>query len=501
MLSEKDIQQITAKGMSPEDVKEQLMHFKKGFPLLPIVEAVRPDTGLQQLSESTGKQFIETYETHKEQYSITKFTPASGAATRMFQHLYETLDSGTLSEKSQDFFSHLNQFAFYPTLSKVLQENGHKAEELLHKKNYQTLLTYLLTDKGMNLGATPKALIEFHRYGHETRTAIEEHLVEAAHYAVVNGKSQLHFTVSPEHRNRFISIIKKLKPQYEKKFNIRYEISFSEQSPNTDIVAAKPDKSPFRDASGKLLFRPGGHGALLQNLNALESDLIILKNIDNIIVDEFKETTYTYKKILTGIAIKTAQQTARYLQALDESIAHSELLDEIISFVSTFTRLPGSFSEQTNEEKTSQLRNLLDRPIRVCGMVPSDEDTGGGPFWVKQSGNIEDMQIVETAQLNMKDPATLEKTKKATHFNPVDIVCYTKNYQGKPFDLMQYRDSRTGFITKKSKDGKDLLAQELPGLWNGSMAHWISLFVEVPAITFNPVKSVNDLLLPAHQGI
>ncbi len=499
MLTKKDLLQITAKGMSVEDVNEQLERFKEGFPPLPVTKPAKINKGILRLTEDDIKKYLNIFETKKEAYKITKFTPASGAASRMFQHLYETMKSGSLNDKSKEFFLHIKKFAFYPKLSEIIDSAGKDIDELLTKQDFKTILEYLLTEKGMHMGNTPKALIPFHLYDKEVRTALEEHLVEAAHYATIKGKAGLHFTVSNEHKRQFMDLVKKVKSKYENRFGIQYDISYSEQNPNTDIIAANPDGTPFRTENGKLLFRPGGHGALLENMDQLDTDLTILKNIDNIIVDRDKEATYTYKKVLTGMAIEIAEKTADYVAKLKNETS-DDTLEHIKQFVAGFMKLPGNFDTFSSEDKKTYLFNILHRPIRICGMVPSDEDTGGGPFWVKQEDGSEDIQIVETAQLDMDNPETLKKVKSATHFNPVDIVCYTKDHTGEPFDLMQFRDPETGFITKKSKDGKDLLAQELPGLWNGSMARWISVLIEVPPITFNPVKSVNDLLLPSHQG-
>ena len=358
-----------------------------------------------------------------------------------------------------------------------------------------------MLEKGLNYSSLPKGLLKFHTYDQWNRTSVEEHLVEGAMYAKnSDGKVNIHFTVSPEHLKLFTELIQLVSKEYEKKFDIIYNITFSIQKPSTDTIAVDDRNEPFLNSDGNLLFRPGGHGALLENLNDLNADVIFIKNIDNVVPDRIKNQTVTYKKALAGLLLKVQQQTFTYLKKL-ESGFDEKLISEIIPYIET--KLGYHFSESLSDLSLLQKKNLLidilNRPIRVCGMVKNEGEPGGGPYWVKSDEGSSSLQILESSQFNLKDHAQNEIFKKATHFNPVDLVITMRNYKGEKFNLLQYRDPETGFISIKSKDGKALKALELPGLWNGSMAFWNTIFVEVPMITFNPVKTINDLLRKEHQ--
>ncbi len=362
-------------------------------------------------------------------------------------------------------------------------------------------MEYLLEDKGLGYGKLPKGLLKFHHYDSANRVALEEHLVEAAKYGTSkNGKAIVHFTVSPEHMEKFAEQVHKVKAKYENEFKVTYDISFSVQKSSTDMIAVDMENEPFREKDGSLLFRPGGHGALIENLNDLNANLIFIKNIDNVVPDRLKKTTTVYKKAIGGLLLKLQSEAFELLKGLDKR-NDPELIKRVAEFAKTELniKIPQDFEGLNLNDKKSFLHRHLNRPIRICGMVKNEGEPGGGPFWVKNSKGEVSLQVVESSQVNSNDDAQMEILKSSTHFNPVDLVCGIKNYNGESFDLHKFIDPETGFISIKSKDGKNLKAQELPGLWNGAMADWITIFVEVPVITFNPVKTVNDLLRPQHQ--
>ena len=326
--------------------------------------------------------------------------------------------------------------------------------------------------------------------------------MEAAKYATnTDGTAMLHFTVSPEHEQMFKDTVDKLKDSYEKKYGVRYEITYSCQKPSTDTVAIDANGALFREKDGKLLFRPGGHGALIENLNDLGQEIVFIKNIDNIVPETRMEATVTYKKVLAGLLLQLQQKTFEYLELLDEGGLTDDDLNEIIRFAQDklMIDIPDFVKAYEPMEKIDYLYDLLNRPMRVCGMVKNEGEPGGGPFWVRNDDDEVSLQIIESSQINHGNEAQEAIFQGATHFNPVDLVCGCWNYKGEAFNLTEYVDPNTGFVSNKSKDGRELKALELPGLWNGAMADWITLFVEVPIETFNPVKTVNDLLKPMHN--
>ncbi len=513
MFSSEDIKFIENRGSSPQQVESQIDFFKSGFPPLPLVKPAVRDHGIKVVGEADISKHMEAFDALTRNRKIVKFVPASGAASRMFKLLFSFMESYSgsdadyekLLENQSDssvfgFFKHLEKFAFYDDLKANHHElTGEALEESHVRREYVKILKSLLTSAGLDYGSLPKGLLKFHSYEDYNRTPVEEHLVEGAHYAKdKNGKVAIHFTVSPEHEEKFKAHIEDVKGQYEKQYNVQYDVSFSQQKASTDTIAVDMDNQPFREDDGTLLFRPAGHGALIENLNELDADVAIIKNIDNVVPDHLKDDTYTYKKIISGILAEYQHKIFQYLELL-ESDVNSELINEIINFLEKDLCIELDLDNGTVQEKTEILRNKLNRPIRVCGMVKNEGDTGGGPFWAKNSDGSVSLQVVETAQIGLDDPNQKAVFDQATHFNPVDLVCSLKDYTGEKFDLLKYRDPMTGFITQKSKSGRDLKAQELPGLWNGAMSDWNTIFVEVPLITFNPVKAVNDLLKPQHQ--
>ncbi len=491
MFSQQDLAQIQSRGSEIAVVEEQLHHFKKGFPYMQLTEAACIGRGIMQLTETELTSYIEKYVELGANLAILKFVPASGAASRMFKSLFAAKEEGKIDVSVEQFLAELSKFAFYSSLKKVQKE-----------PSLAGILDGLLGENGLDYGRMPKGLLEFHAYpGGVIRTAVEEHLVEGALYAESKGIVRLHFTVSPEHEEKFKGLIDSVLGKYESHFGVKYEISFSVQKPSTDTIAVDENNEPFRQPDGQLLFRPAGHGALLENLAEQEADLIFIKNIDNVVPDHLKETTVQYKKALAGLVLDSQATLFAYALKLEDDATEETFIDEVLSYLANRlgTLPPEEAKSWSREEKLQFARLKVNRPLRACGMVKNVGEPGGGPFWAKNSDGSIALQVVESAQVDMKNKIQKELFTKATHFNPVDLICTTKNYKGEKFDLLKFRDAETGFITEKSQSGKSLKAQELPGLWNGSMSDWNTLFVEVPLITFNPVKTVNDLLRKEHQ--
>jgi hypothetical protein len=515
MWSKKDLEQFSSKGISIETIESQLNDFKNGFPFTRLHEPATRGHGILSFNEKEIHELITNFERTAKDLRLVKFVPASGAATRMFKHLFEFREiSGNQEERAkllQDqgfsgisyFFKYLRKFAFYDDLKRVAARGGHNLEELLDKEDYGIILDYLLTESGLNYGNLPKGLIKFHHYGNFARTATGEHLVEGAHYCSNRMKKvAVHLTVSPEHLSNFRDLIAYVQPYYESMFGVSYEVSFSVQKPSTDTIAVNPDNEPFREKDGSLVFRPAGHGALIENLNEIEADIVFIKNIDNVVPDRLKAETYRYKKLLGGMLMQIQGKAFNFLRALDKKPPSEEVIEEASRFCEQQMNVTFSsdFGRWEESRKVKFLHDALNRPIRACGMVKNEGEPGGGPFWVKNKQGEISLQIVESSQIDLKNPGQKQIFESSTHFNPVDLVCSLKNYKGERYDLHKYIDPSTGFISTKSKDGKPLKALELPGLWNGAMAHWITVFIEVPIITFNPVKIVNDLLREQHQN-
>ncbi len=487
MFSASDLQQLTTLGITPEQVEQQINNFRRGFPYLPITAPATPAHGITQFNSEEQNKLVQRFD--KWGGSRLKFVPASGAATRMFKSLYEFLDNGKKNKDVEEFFAKLNQFAFYEKLK------GDKKPEERTEKDW---VEGLLDKEGVNYGSLPKGLLLFHNYPDGPRTAFEEHLVEAALYAKDDkGTARLHFTVSPEHRRGFETLLKTVQPIYEKRYNVTYEVNFSEQKKSTDTIAVDLNNEPFRNADGTLLFRPGGHGALLENLAETKEDIVFIKNIDNITPDSLRGDTIHWKKVLAGHLLQLRKQIVHYLQLLEKGAGEVEL-KEIARFLETAFCI--GLPPVEGSDYARLLYAKLNRPIRVCGMVKNVGEPGGGPFIARNADGSTSLQIAESVQIAPNDPEAQQHFKAATHFNPVDLVCSFRDYKGGVYPLADFRDPDTGFISQKSKDGRDLKALELPGLWNGAMSDWNTAFVEVPLITFNPVKTVNDLLRKEHQG-
>lgn len=501
MFTEQDRVQIAALGISTEKIDRQIEHFTNGFPYLHAIRAATIGDGIVRIDEDQLTAYTRRFDEVAGDYSLMKFVPASGAATRMFKSLFAAMEGK--SDKSVDeFFERIQEFAFYDDLKAALA-----AKDLdIVSADRTTILRFLLTSEGLDYGNLPKGLLKFHRYPDGARTPVEEHLVEGAAYANANGLVRIHFTVSPEHHERFEKLIIEEKPDFEAWLGVAYDVTFSEQKKSTDTISVDLSNQPFRNADNSLLFRPAGHGALIENLNDIDAEIVFIKNIDNVVPDDIRETTVTYKKVLATVLIDAQQQLFRLLELLEQADGSAEGLsdgylaeaDEFLQ-MSLYTRHPADFDAYSKQEKIAYFKRKFDRPIRVCGMVQNVGEPGGGPFWAMNADGSTSLQIVESAQFDMGRADQKAIFDTATHFNPVDLVCGLKNRHNQKYDLPAYRDMQTGFITQKSKDGKDLKAQELPGLWNGAMADWNTIFVEVPLITFNPVKTVNDLLRDEHQ--
>ena len=477
MFNHEDILQIEARGLSVSEVEKQIENFRNGFPSLPVVRAASGGDGILQFNEDEIKAAEELYNARVKELRTLKFVPASGAATRMFKELFEYVNDDKRTAGIDKLITNLEKFAFFAELAKFLKP----------QIDDKDVVRNIIID-GLGYGSKPKGLVTFHAYKEGARKPVEEHLVEAALYASDGERANIHFTVSPEHKAGFLALLDERQSHYEKKFGIKYEVSFSEQSPATDTIAVNPDNTPFRTEEGKLLFRPAGHGALIANLDKLDADIIFVKNIDNVTTDERKGDTITFKRVLAGTLLRLQERSFELLRALERgedkyAEAKEFLCNELCC------KLPEDASKEL-------IVKSLDRPIRVCGMVKNEGEPGGGPFWVGDEFGREQLQIAESSQIAKED---MHLMKEATHFNPVDLVCGVKRYDGTKYDLTKYTDPKTGFISSKSAGGRELRAQELPGLWNGAMANWNTIFVEVPISTFSPVKVVQDLLRPEHQ--
>lgn len=506
MFDSKILKQLGQKGISETKFSEQLAYFSKGFPFLEITSSASVEKGIQVIPKEKQDSLMRTWDNYlKEGKKVIKFVPASGAASRMFKGLFEFLtasyDEPTTSFEKQ-FFEGLDSFAFYDALNNCCQQKtGKDIPALLAEKRFKEIVSLLLNDTGLNYGQLPKGVLLFHRSPKGVRTAVEEHLAEGALYAKNNqGEVNLHFTVSPEHLPLFKSLIQRKKELYEKKYSVNYDISFSVQKESTDTIAVDLENNPFLNDDGTLLFRPGGHGALIENLNDINADVIFVKNVDNVVPDSFKFSTVAYKKLLAGSLVGIQNKIFSYIKLIESGKYSRVQVEEMIHFLQNELAVRNPETKLLEDaELIIYLKNKFNRPVRVCGMVRNQGEPGGGPFFAVNPDGTVSLQILESSQIDLNDPEKKAFFEKGTHFNPVDLVCGVKNYKGEKFNLPEYVDRNTGFISQKSKDGRELKALELPGLWNGAMSDWNTVFVEVPAETFNPVKTVNDLLRPEHS--
>ncbi|MCK4765328.1 MAG: DUF4301 family protein [Candidatus Aminicenantes bacterium] len=513
ILTGKDLQQITAVGIGKEQILDQLAKFKKGAAPVHLTKPAVIGDGILRFSAKKEQELVSLFTTKAYARKIIKFVPASGAASRMFNALQNYRCAPAEEDKNnseavfiQDFIAAIEKkkFAFHEDLQAALKRGGFHIEDLLSRQDYHTIIKYLLDPRGLDYANLPKALLKFHHCEDGARTSLEEHLGEGIAYAK-NAKNtvSLHLTISPEHRGKFADFTGEIISKYEKN-GVTFEIEFSVQDPATDTVAVDEDNNLFRDRDNRLVLRPGGHGALIANLNRLDGDVIFIKNIDNVAPEHLQNETIKYKKILGGYLFEIQARVFAYLSALCEKETKDtpeEKLAEIARYAREilFVTFPEDFESRQAGRKKDFLVEKLNRPIRVCGMVENEGEPGGGPFWVKGPDGAVSLQIIEGAQIDKNSPAAAAILKKSSHFNPVDLICGIKDFRGKKFDLSKFVDTEAYFISEKSKDGRTLKAMELPGLWNGAMANWTTIFVEVPIGTFNPVKTVNDLLRPEHQ--
>lgn len=509
MFTDQDLLQFQRRGILLDAIIKQIQYFSDGFPYTKIKEAATVDNGILVFTETTQAQYVSIYEKKAVFKLVYKFIPASGAASRMFKALFEFMDAAKSANQSEliehpkhkaikQFIEKIDLFAFKELLEQQLPDG---LDSLIAQHQYATILSALLEEEGLNYGNLPKGLLQFHRYPNGTRTPAEEHLVEAAHYGKsTDGKAYLHFTVSPEHQARFEALIQEKQNAYEALLKVQFDISFSQQYLYTDTIAVDMDNNPFRLDDDTILFRPGGHGALIENLNDLDADLVFIKNIDNVVPDTIKSTTHHFKKVIGGVLLNAQEHIFEHLECLEGNYTEDEFIEaeQYVNFT-LCTKFPASYYQLPLIEKVQFLRTKLNRPIRVCGMVKNEGEPGGGPFWTENTDGTVSLQIVESAQLDPNDAAQMNLLQTSSHFNPVDIVCSMKNHKGEKFNLLEYVNPLQGFIAEKSLGGRNLKALELPGLWNGSMSDWNTIFVEVPLLTFNPVKQVNDLLRPNHQ--
>ncbi len=505
-----DLEQLKSKGIPKEKVIRQIETFKEGIPFVELVKAAVVGNGILRFSDGEQKDLIQYFEDNRGDLDLLKFVPASGAASRMFKAMFNFLEAFDPSKESlsdyiqrtgdtdaKKFTDNLSDLPFYDLImSRIEGKASNKDEEAY------LFVEEMLTEGGLNYGFYPKGLLPFHKYGSETTTPFKEHLKEAALYAKTDGKAHLHFTVSEQHDAMFNAEEKTVSPKISASTNTKFEIGYSNQKPSTDTIAVDMENKPFKNSDGSILFRPGGHGALIENLNDQDADIIFIKNIDNVVIDSYLEAVANSKKMLAGVLKKVQDKAFGYAKMLDGNDTPIDKLDEIKSFLEKDlnVRMPKNYEDLDVDTQRDVLKDRLNRPIRVCGMVKNEGEPGGGPFWIRDSeGNIS-LQIIESAQIDMDDSEQAGILKNSTHFNPVDLVCGVRNYKGEKYNLLNYVDEKQGFITGKTQEGKELKALELPGLWNGAMAFWNTLFVEVPLVTFNPVKTVNDLLKPTHQA-
>ena len=506
MFSSNDLTQIKERKISQQQIETQLNNFNTGFPFLKIVSAASIEKGILRIGNQEQENYLATWAQYLNQnHKVSKFVPASGAASRMFKDLYEFVDTDyytPTTEFEKMFFEQLENFAFYDALNDAcIVNHGATIEELTSKNEHKKIVESLLYEEGLNYGNLPKGLLFFHTDADSVKTPIEEHLTEGALYAKdKNGDVNIHFTVSQEHQELFEALVSSKRELYEQQLKAKFNVSYSVQKPSTDTIAVDLNNKPFRNEDGTLLFRPGGHGALIENLNEIDSNIIFIKNIDNVIPDRLKEEESQYKMVLAGVLVTIQQKAFDYLQQLESNDTSPAKLQEILDFTRNELFIdPMTDSFEDDNALKEYLIAKLNRPFRVCGMVKNEGEPGGGPFITVNPDGSASLQILEGSQIDTNNAKAVDAFKNGSHFNPVDLVCGVKNYLGQKFNLSDYVDKNTGFISLKSSGGKELKALELPGLWNGAMSDWNTVFVEVPVSTFNPVKTVNDLLRTEHQ--
>jgi hypothetical protein len=518
-FTEADRKQLEQLGIQQTEVQRQLSILTGGQPRVHLLRPCTPGDGIDSIGAEDRRDLLSRWASAAEQGRVGKFVPASGAATRMFAFLQRArtkmgelgpeavpereLESDSDYQNLRRFIDSLQAFPFFESLAQVMRTAGCPVDRALAAGNWAEIIDAVLESRGLGYQSLPKALIPFHRYDGEVRTPLEEHLVEAV--GVVQDRARccrVHFTVDPEIEPAVRRHGGSAAKAYGERFGVRFDQGFSPQSPASTTLAVDPQNRPFRQPDGSLLLRPGGHGALLENLNQLQGDVVIIKNIDNVVTEEQAEPVLLHLKLLVGMLLKIQDEIHRHLRSLRSDPHRADNLDTILGFVTQRLQAPPEedFPTWSHQEKAARLAALLDRPVRVCGMVKNRGEPGGGPFWVQEPSGRVSKQIVENAQVDQSSPDQAALLRASTHFNPVLIACGLRDVHGTPFDLHRYVDPQTVIVTRKTAYGRELKALELPGLWNGGMAHWNTVFVEVPEETFNPVKTINDLLRPAHRG-
>ena len=498
IFSESDKLQLESHGMTVSQAERQLRCLAEPDHALRVMRPAVPGDGVIVLSDEERQRLLSEFVSLTEGRRLLKFVPASGAATRMFKKWYQWAEE-LPSDAAETLAGTLPRYPFYGQLAERMRTQGQSLETLIASRDLRAVLNFILSEEGLAFGRQPKGLLPFHRYAAEVRTAFEEHWVEGAAYAVGGDRQvRLHFTVSPEHEAAFRALAAKLAEKYGEKSGLKFDVTFSCQEPMTDTVSVDENGRLFRDAEGRILFRPGGHGSLLHNLNLLDADVVFIKNIDNVTTDALRGDTIQYKKCLAALLLQTQQACFDALRRLDADSTSAALAGaERLMREKLMLQFPSEYAVQSEDWRRAYCRRMLDRPIRVCGMVKREKDPGGGPFWVEKDG-VPALQIVETSEMDLNDASQQHCLEDSQYFNPVDLVCSRNGYKGGRFDLQKHVDAGRYFTTEKSSAGKTLRVLEHPGLWNGSMSDWITLFVAVPLSTFTPVKTVEDLLRPAH---
>lgn len=485
-----DRRRLLERGVSVDEAKRQLGLLRRPLVYAELARACTLGDGVARIDEDQARELLEVHDEAAREGRFIKFVPASGAASRMFKELLQAKGSAV-----KTFIDNLPRFAFHADLEACLPSGDGQHEA-------QTVIDALLSAEGLDYARSPKGVLKFHAYPEGSRTPMEEHLVEAAQYVKgARGHCRIHFTISPGHGERFSARLGEVQADYEHRLGVRYEVGFSEQKPSTDTLATDLDGRPFRDNEQQLVFRPGGHGALIENLNDLQGDLVYVKNIDNVQPDRLKEPGMTWKRVLGGLLVRTQRKVFEFVRALRKAEPPADVVEDATRFAREELNVAwdGKTLPATYQCLRAFLLERLTRPLRVCGVVPNTGEPGGGPFWVRQADGIVGPQIVETAQIDPGSEPQQAILASSTHFNPVDLVCAVRDLDGRPFDLHRFIDDQAVIVARKSDGGRELNALERPGLWNGAMAGWNTILVEVPLASFSPVKSVFDLLRPEHQ--
>ena len=508
MLTPEDIKTLELKGVTQCELESQINRFKTGFPFLKIANSAKIGDGIVQLSAQEEADAVARWKKYlADGGEVCKFVPASGAASRMFKALFSFVEGeADVPAEGSDvaqLIANVHNLAFFGELNEVvLKLHSKDIDTLIAEGEYKKVIAAIILPEGLNYGNLPKGLLTFHAYADgTTRTPVEEQLVEGAQSATgADGVVHLHFTVSGNHRQLFADKLVAKVPALEEKMGVKFDISMSEQKASTDTVAVNPDNTLFRE-NGSLVFRPGGHGALIANLNDIDSAAVFIKNIDNVVPDSFRDATLQYKQVIAGYMMQAHDKIEQYLRQINSGDYTIDDVREMIDFMHKVLNVRDEQMKHLEDaDLVLYIKKKLDRPLRVCGMVRNEGEPGGGPYIAYNADGSTSPQILESHQIDLSREDYKAMMAQATHFNPVDLVCYIKDIDGNHYDLPKYVDPATGFISNKSLHGKELRALELPGLWNGAMSDWNTIFVEVPIETFNPVKTVNDLLRPTHQG-